>query len=402
MNSLDLDRAHLKTLTILYVEDERPAREEMGYFLQRLAGTVLFAENGEEGLEAFKRHRPALVVSDILMPVMDGLKMASAIRDLDPDLPIIMTTAFERTDYLLKSIEIGIDKYVLKPVNMAKLTEAVLACAHRLRAEELLLKRREHEAELRHHEAFGLLAGGMAHDYNNLLQGVISCIDLARMTGDPDSKVMEFIDRAKKISDQARDLGSSLRILAKGGVPVMQPTAIGPLLIDTVKSTIEKNLTVHGFKKLMNTVMVGATVTPEFEIPPDLPQIGADRKQLALVFTHLTVNALEAMPSGGTLRVSARPIRFAEQNPRFLDPGEYLEIVFHDEGCGISPANLNKVFQPYFTTKERGVTKGMGLGLALCAAIVAKHGGDIRVESEPGSGTAFTLHFPVRGDIPAA
>lgn len=127
------DSAFLKTLTLLYVEDEPGTREEVGDFLMRRAGTVLTAGDGAEGLEAYRANPAQIVITDIRMPNLDGLAMAKEIRRLDPTVPFIVTTAFEDPDYLSRAIETGIDQYVLKPIQRARLEFAILTCVHRLR-----------------------------------------------------------------------------------------------------------------------------------------------------------------------------------------------------------------------------------------------------------------------------
>ena len=126
----------LKTLSVLYIEDDPDTLKEISAFLGRRVGSLSMASQGAAGLEAFRSARPDLVVTDIQMPIMDGLAMAKAIRDLAPSVPIIVTTAFEQTDYLLRSLEVGIDQYVLKPIMPARLEAALLTCAHRLFTEE--------------------------------------------------------------------------------------------------------------------------------------------------------------------------------------------------------------------------------------------------------------------------
>ncbi|MEI6703703.1 MAG: response regulator, partial [Deltaproteobacteria bacterium] len=166
------DQNYLKTLTVLYVEDDNDTRKQCSDFLTRPVGTLITAANGVEGLEAFKKHAPDIVITDILMPKMDGLTMAYEIRGLAPSVPIIVITAFEQTDYMMRAINIGIDKYVIKPVNSYLLFEGLLDCVHRLRAEQqlkLLHQREIQEAWSKHNESLAILAGGMAHDYNNLM-----------------------------------------------------------------------------------------------------------------------------------------------------------------------------------------------------------------------------------------
>lgn len=127
------DSLFLKTLALLYVEDEPGTREEVGSFLERRAGTVITAGDGAQGLAAFRARPAQIVITDIRMPNLDGLAMAREIRTLDPSVPLIVTTAFEDADYLTRAIETGVDQYVLKPIQRARLEFAILTCVHRLR-----------------------------------------------------------------------------------------------------------------------------------------------------------------------------------------------------------------------------------------------------------------------------
>lgn len=128
----------LKNLSILYVEDDEEIRDQLSQFLSRRVGKLYTARNGREGLAAFHAHQPDIVVSDIRMPEMDGLDMAGAIKQAYPATPVIMTTAFNETDFFLKAIDIGVDKYVMKPVQVDHLVDAIHASAHALQAERNL------------------------------------------------------------------------------------------------------------------------------------------------------------------------------------------------------------------------------------------------------------------------
>ncbi len=125
----------LKSASVLYVEDDAEVREQLVRFLKRRVGMLYVAENGQEGLEIWRRHKPEVVVTDIMMPVMDGLKMAEAIRQEDPSVPIIVTTAYNETEYFLKAIDLGIDKYVIKPVKTELLLQAIQQCAWGVKAD---------------------------------------------------------------------------------------------------------------------------------------------------------------------------------------------------------------------------------------------------------------------------
>jgi DNA-binding NarL/FixJ family response regulator len=138
MSSTEQDAEYLKTMTVLYVEDNDELREQLAEYLGRLVGQLFTAHNGAVGLDIFREKRPQMVITDLLMPVMQGLEMAAEIRKLDEYVPIVVVTAFERIDYLMRSIEIGVDKYVTKPIVIEQLRAALLTSAHRLRAEEQL------------------------------------------------------------------------------------------------------------------------------------------------------------------------------------------------------------------------------------------------------------------------
>ena len=127
------DQAWLRNATVLYVEDDADTRELTGQFLRRRAGTLVTAADGVEGLAAFRACRAPIVVTDILMPNLDGLAMAEAIREIDPAVLVIVTTAFERLDFLSRSVAAGVAHYVLKPVQSERLEFALLSCAQRHR-----------------------------------------------------------------------------------------------------------------------------------------------------------------------------------------------------------------------------------------------------------------------------
>lgn len=189
MSDTTPDQDYLKQLTLLYVEDEEDARQQFNEFLERFVGTLLVAKDGSEGLAAFLEHRPPIIITDIQMPVMDGLVMAGEIRKVDRAVKIIVLTAFEQVDYLKSSINIGVNKYITKPVNGFKLHATLLECAAELRAEETL-----------HHAASTDLLTGLANRrtlmnrfeaeksragrYNTALSVIIVDIDLFKSVND--------------------------------------------------------------------------------------------------------------------------------------------------------------------------------------------------------------------------
>ena len=379
------DQDFLKTLTVLFVEDDEDARDQFTEFLTRPVGKLITAANGAEGLEAFHRYRPQIVVTDIQMPVMDGLAMAMEIRETDPAVPIIVVTAFEQTNYLRRAINIGIDKYVTKPVNSYLLYECLLDCAHRQRAEEQLILQRQREIELarsRQAEIVGDLAAGMAHDYNNLLQMILGFVTLAKTCAEPGSPCFKYLETAEECSGRAQELGQVLRIMGKGSDSraMRLPSPLNALITHVVDSMVD-----------------GTPVVCTFDLVRKDPPVNFISDEMTKVFSALTANALEAMPNGGTLlvRSAVHPISETDHIP--LPAGDYLHISFTDTGEGVSAEILPKIFNPYFSTKNRCSQKGMGLSLALCHTIISKHGGTISAESLQNKGTTIHIWLPVAG-----
>lgn len=377
------DAAYLKTLTVLYVEDDAAAREEIGIFLRRRVGALVVATDGVEGLAAFKARSPQIVVTDIQMPHMDGLAMAREIRDLSPSIPILVTTAFEQTDFLMRAIGIGVDQYVLKPIQGYALEEALLKAAHRLLGDEQLRQRQRLEAEaarMRHHAALSVLMEGIAHDYNNLLQAILTAVSLAKVKLEPGSESHRLLEHGESFTEQANLLGRRLMMLAN---PSHQADRTGP---------------VEGLvRKAVQEALAGSSITPDFRFEPAAAPVRYSEANLSRAIGNLAQNAREALPTGGTFQVVAEVRDLEGRVGSGLRAGSYLHLQFHDSGMGIPSESLPMIFEPYFTTKERGNQKGTGLGLALCDAIVRAHGGSICAESNPGEGATFHMYLPVAG-----
>lgn len=375
------DAAFLKSLSVLYVEDDDRNREGLNVFLRRRVGSVVLASNGAQGLAAFQASPSQLVVTDIQMPVMDGLAMARAIRNLNPQVPIIVTTAFEQTDYLLRAIELGIDHYVLKPIQGAQLESALLACAHRLMAEEQLRLKEALQAEAarnRHHAAMHVLFAGIAHDYNNLLQSVFASIELAATKTRGDEDLQRLLNLASNGSEEIRELSRRLALLSDRSFAAGRVGPVDDLLRPAVEAALQ-----------------GTPCQARLSLPPTPVAVRHHPDNLAMAFGNIAENAREAMPEGGTLEVSADRLDLPAREDPSLPAGPFLRIRFKDHGRGILPEDLPRIFDPYFSTKERGRQRGMGLGLALTEAVVRAHGGAITAESTPGSGTTVEVLLPL-------
>ncbi len=227
-------------------------------------------------------------------------------------------------------------------------------------------------------ESIGHLAGGIAHDFNNLLMSMLGYISLAKMYLNSDvSKASEKLSEAEKTIDNAKDLTVQLLTFSRGGSPVKKVIRIEQIIKDSAKISLS-----------------GSRIKCRYVFQEHLWPVKGDGSQLKQVIHHLVLNAREAMPNNGTITFSARNSKVEQGDKSMLQLGDYVEISIADNGKGIEKEHLSQVFDPYFTTKDFGPQKGMGLGLAVCYSIIKKHGGYIEVESAVNEGTTFKFYLP--------
>ncbi|WDP91396.1 MAG: PAS domain-containing protein [Desulfobacter sp.] len=224
-------------------------------------------------------------------------------------------------------------------------------------------------------ESVAILAGGLAHDFNNLLFTIMGNIDLAITEVDSDTRT--FLNEAYKASKKAQKLTRSLITFSKGGDPVKGPGCIKELLADVS----EKTLSDPG-------------IDCRLDIPDTLYPVRFDYSQLYHALDNIMTNALESMDGKGKITVSAENVSLGYKTELPLSQGPYVKISVKDQGRGIPEENLPLIFDPYFSTKETGNQKGMGLGLATTYAVIAKHDGHIHAASEPGKGSEFAIYLP--------
>jgi signal transduction histidine kinase/ActR/RegA family two-component response regulator len=243
-------------------------------------------------------------------------------------------------------------------------------------------KMREEILNLAKLESVGVLAGGLAHDFNNLLQGVFGYISLAKTSTEAGGEVQELLDKAEKALVMSKNLTLQLLTFAKGGEPIKKVLNLRKTVQDSVRFGLS-----------------GTNIDCSITMDDDIWPVEADEGQLSQVFQNMMINSTEAMTAGGTIRITAKNfINTGEATPS-LKPGKYVLISIEDNGEGIDEEHINKIFDPYYTTKE----KGSGLGLATSYSIIKKHGGIIEVHSEPGAGTTFTIYLPASDkDMPTA
>lgn len=223
-------------------------------------------------------------------------------------------------------------------------------------------------------ESIGILAGGIAHDFNNILTAIVGNISLAKLKLSEEHSVYELLGEAENAAFNARDLTQQLLTFSKGGIPVKKAINLKKLIEKTTRFSLR-----------------GSNVNYKFEIPEDLWSVEADESQINQVINNIVINAEQSMADGGCLTVKAENLKADDIDFSLpLKNIDYIKVSFQDEGSGILEKNINKIFDPYFTTKQ----KGSGLGLTISFSIISKHDGLITVNSKLSKGSVFCIYLP--------
>lgn len=225
-------------------------------------------------------------------------------------------------------------------------------------------------------ESLGILAGGIAHDFNNLLAVILGNIAFAKMLLNPVERAFARLTEAERASERGEELTEQLLAFARAGESVRSVVLPGDVIRDAASRVVQRS----------DTSCV-------FMIADDLFPVEVDEEQIRRAIRELIENAKEAM-KGGTITVTASNITIDNGDGGPLPQGPYVSVAVKDEGAGMSAAEIERMFDPYFTTKEMGSTKGQGLGLSICYSIVRSHGGFITAESKPGFGTTIYVYLP--------
>jgi two-component system, cell cycle sensor histidine kinase and response regulator CckA len=226
-------------------------------------------------------------------------------------------------------------------------------------------------------ESVGRLAGGIAHDFNNLLSVIQGNIELSKLKIYKKNVAQGNLHAAEMATRQAAELTKRLITFARGGDPIKRLSDIRKMITDTIRNAdTEKSIE----KKIF--------------MDDDLWLVEVDEGQIRQVLRNIATNALEAMPGGGTIKVETKNVMVTSHDLLPIPEGPYVRISIEDTGEGIYEKDLPQIFDPYFSTKQRGSEKGMGLGLSVCYSILSKHEGCITVKSKQGAGSTFCIYLP--------
>lgn len=388
---------------ILVIDDEEAARFGMRKALERESYQVDLASDGREALQRIRESSPQVVISDINMPNMDGITLLKEVGRMDVPPPVILITAHGSESLAVQGLRAGAYDYLAKPFEVDDLRKAVRNAVEKQRLleanrnyccdlEQALHELKQSQAERIQAEkmaALGRLVAGIAHEVNSPLGALSSAIDTF---GRAFTRIQELLRTeelqkqtpgAQKAAALSRTLEDTLHVAQEACrrmdslVKTMRRFANldqSPLRMARIQECIESTLA------LLNHELLGRIqVTRKFE---ETSEIECYPMELNQVFACLLLNSIEAIDGAGEIHICT-----------WMEEGE-LRVSLSDTGRGIAAADLDKIFDPGFTTKGAGV--GTGMGLPTCKTIIEKHGGQIGVASQPGAGTSVTLRLPLQ------
>ncbi|MEJ0089526.1 MAG: response regulator [Limisphaerales bacterium] len=377
-------------LRILHLEDDPndAALIQSTLETEGIACATTCVQTRNDFVAALEQGGLDLVLSDFSLPAFDGLSAVEIVRSRRPDLPVILVSGSLGEERAIDSLKSGATDYVLK----ARLSRLVPAVRRAMKEVKELAERKKLEAqfiEAQKMEVIGQLAGGVAHDFNNILAVIMGYSDLILNDFEPDNPLRKYVEEIRHASDRAAALTRQLLVFSR-----RQTVQLVVLNLNNVVDDMDKML-----QRLIDE-NISMTIVPGTE----MGCIRADAGYIGQVLMNLVVNARDAMPNGGKLTIATGNATLDENYARShanTIPGDYVMLRVSDTGTGMTAEVKAHIFEAFFTTKSPG--KGTGLGLATCQTIVQQCGGHIEVQSELGKGTTFKIYLPrVAQAVPAA
>jgi signal transduction histidine kinase len=390
---------------ILLADDNADMRDYLSQLLESQGYSVEAVADGEAALAAASKAAPDLILTDIMMPKLNGIQLLKRVREA-PELagtPVVMLSARAGEEAKIEALEAIADDYLAKPFAarelLARVRSNIEMAAIRRRSEaELEAINRTLEQRIRREvaervkveetlrqaqkmEAIGQLTGGVAHDFNNLLTVIMGGLETIRRADPGDrSRIARATDMAFQGAQRAANLTSRLLAYSR-----RQPLSPRPLDLNTL---------VREMSELLHRTL-GETIELENVVSPRLWPVEVDQNQLEAAILNLAVNARDAMPRGGKLTIETANTALDESysaRDAEVVPGQYVMLSISDNGEGMSENILARAFEPFYTTKEVG--KGTGLGLSMVYGFVKQSSGHVTIYSEKGQGTTVKIYFP--------
>lgn len=413
-----MDAVTTQRSTIMIVDDEPENVELLQEILGEFGFELQLAHNGYQVFELLEQMLPDIILLDVLMPEMDGFEVCRRIKENKKTrgIPIIFMTSLTETINKVTGLELGAVDYITKPFQKEEVlarvkTHFVMRQLHlqldlakstlddtvNQRTEELAKSNEHLKKELAEHkrmekilkqaqkmEAISTLSSGIAHDFNNILSIIIGYCEMAAMEKQPeDSKVGPCLEKINTAAFRAKELVQHLLTFCQKTEQKKTHIKISPIL----------NYILNYLK-----ASFPASIEIKKEIQEETGMVLADPAGIHQLILNLCQNAGQAMvENGGILRISMKQVFLdlekVTEYPNLVS-GHYTSIIIEDKGPGMDQEIVERIFDPYFTTKEQG--EGKGLGLSVAHGIAVSHGGTILVESQPGSGSSFEVLLPCR------
>ncbi|SHN43784.1 His Kinase A (phospho-acceptor) domain-containing protein [Duganella sacchari] len=382
--------------SVLLIDDEAMAEDLIGYHLSHQPGIRLrYHHDASQAVALCREIQATVVLVDLRMPGADGFDVIRMLR-AQPDtehVPIILLSSEDNADIKARAFTLGANDYLVKWPDARELEARIryhsTAYQARLQRDAAFLELRQREEELRasqaalHQsqkmEAIGQLTGGVAHDFNNVLQIIAGNLHLLQMTGGVNARGMERIRNAQNGVERGAQLAAHLLAFARRQPLQNTVAALSPLLAD--------------IQDMLRRVL-GPRAVVQTDIAPQLWNTEVDVGQLNNVILNLAINARDAMDGEGTLTIRARNLPAGSQLPGSEGnrDKDYVLIEIADTGCGMSAEVMQRAFEPFFTTKPTG--QGTGLGLSMAYGFVKQSGGEIALQSVVKQGTCVQICLP--------
>ena len=376
-----------RPVSILIVEDSEDDAQLVKRELQKqgFSPEIARVDSGPLLRSALVERDWDVVISDHTMPGFSGDEALNLVRNFDPDLPFIVVSGTRGEEHAVAAMRSGANDFIIKdrlhrlaPVIERELTLSTARAEQRKIAAALEESQRQLQ-ESRQLEAVGRLAGGVAHDFNNLVAAILSYADLILHSLPPGDQHRDDVEEIKRAGRHAAELTRQLVAFSRQQV--------------LNKSVLNMNEVVRDMVGLLEK-LVGPGVGFDMHLHPRPWLTKGDRPQLEQVLMNLATNARDAMPDGGTITITTDNVSIPENGLTVRPPvsGQYVMVQARDTGIGIPEDIQAKIFDPFFTTKELG--KGTGLGLATVFGVVRQSGGYVYVDSVQNEGATFTLYLP--------
>lgn len=378
--------SNIKTIdTILYVEDEKNVQEELASVLEMFCDNLYLASNGMEGLEQFKKYSPSIIVTDIKMPLMNGIDMCKKIKELNPDQKVIFTTAFSDIKFFQQAIELQVEGYVIKPVDLQLLESKILKVIEHIELQKDLFKKEQLLIQQSKLASMGEMIRNIAHQWKQPLAAISMVSNNLRVDCEFDSiKKESLLDYSKEINSQVQYLAQTIDDFrdffkqSQNSEKVINIKDFIDKCVDLIKASFDDNM-IYTIKEIDDKI-----------------EAYGDSNQLSQVLINILNNARDALKEAEDIQEKLVFLISTKQDEN------NLIITIKDNAGGIPESIIDKVFDPYFTTK--GPSRGTGLGLYISHTIITENlNGSISVENEEFEydnvkykGAKFTMVLPLK------